>query len=384
MLSGINLTLKIGPKEPKSAPANLINSLQTVEVINRDDGPDGFTLSFSVGRTGVADLNHYPLVKDQLIAPFNRVIIMVSLESISYVLLDGAITFLEFIPSSDPGKSILKVTGEDISVLMDRKDKSVPHHQQSDMDIAKNIIKTYENLGLQASITNDSGDNDSVNMEVPSEDDIIPFQQKTDRKFLEHLAKKYNFVFYIEPTKNPGTTKAHWGPLDLSGRSMQKTLTFNMGPFTNVVQPLNFQHSPLRPTLFRGSIQDRRTNEIISINTDKGKVKPLAEKESWEGTNFKNYARVKQFRNKGSLTAQESMTNAQAETDKSMYSISASGELETLRYGDILRARKLVNIRGVGLDYDGTYYVKKVTHLIKRGDYRQNFEIKREGLGARR
>ena len=48
----------------------------------------------------------------------------------------------------------------------------------------------------------------------------------------------------------------------------------------------------------------------------------------------------------------------------------------------MLRARKLVNLRGAGLSYDGTYYVKRVTHTIMRGDYQQSFSVSREGTGA--
>jgi len=36
-------------------------------------------------------------------------------------------------------------------------------------------------------------------------------------------------------------------------------------------------------------------------------------------------------------------------------------------------------VRGVGLTYDGLYYVKSVTHTIGRDSYRQKFTITREG-----
>jgi hypothetical protein len=58
------------------------------------------------------------------------------------------------------------------------------------------------------------------------------------------------------------------------------------------------------------------------------------------------------------------------------------GEIDTLRYGNVLRARKLVGIADVGKSYDGNYYVKKVTHSITVGDYQQKFELSREGTGA--
>lgn len=63
--------------------------------------------------------------------------------------------------------------------------------------------------------------------------------------------------------------------------------------------------------------------------------------------------------------------------------ISANGSLDVLRYGQILRARMLVGVRGAGLAYDGLYYVNSVTHSIKRGEYKQNFTLSRDGLISR-
>ena len=58
----------------------------------------------------------------------------------------------------------------------------------------------------------------------------------------------------------------------------------------------------------------------------------------------------------------------------------ASGSLNVPRYGRMLRARMLVGVRGAGLAYDGLYYVDSVTHSIKRGEYKQNFQLSRDGL----
>jgi hypothetical protein len=60
--------------------------------------------------------------------------------------------------------------------------------------------------------------------------------------------------------------------------------------------------------------------------------------------------------------------------------ITASGQLDVLRYGQPLKARQLVGVRGSGTGYDGLYYVTSVTHNIKRGEYKQSFSLAREGL----
>jgi hypothetical protein len=46
----------------------------------------------------------------------------------------------------------------------------------------------------------------------------------------------------------------------------------------------------------------------------------------------------------------------------------------------VLKARKLVGVRGAGAAFDGLYYVKSVTHNIKRGEYKQSFTLSRNGL----
>jgi len=62
--------------------------------------------------------------------------------------------------------------------------------------------------------------------------------------------------------------------------------------------------------------------------------------------------------------------------------VSGSGQLDVLRYGQIFKARQLAAVRGAGDYYDGKYYVKSVTHNIKRGEYKQSFTLSRGGTGS--
>ena len=53
-----------------------------------------------------------------------------------------------------------------------------------------------------------------------------------------------------------------------------------------------------------------------------------------------------------------------------------------MRYGRVFKARQLCGVRGAGAMYDGLYYVKSVTHNIKRGEYKQSFQLARGGTGS--
>ena len=86
---------------------------------------------------------------------------------------------------------------------------------------------------------------------------------------------------------------------------------------------------------------------------------------------------------RSALSAMQAYAYAQAMTDASMDAVvTATGTLDALSYGDILQARGLVGVRGAGYTYDGMYYVKKVTHTIQKGTYKQNFTLAREGVGS--
>jgi hypothetical protein len=51
-----------------------------------------------------------------------------------------------------------------------------------------------------------------------------------------------------------------------------------------------------------------------------------------------------------------------------------------LRYGGVLKARQLVGVRGAGPAFDGLHYVESVTHRLSRGEYKQDFTLKRNAL----
>jgi hypothetical protein len=83
------------------------------------------------------------------------------------------------------------------------------------------------------------------------------------------------------------------------------------------------------------------------------------------------------------MTYAQAMARAQAVTDASVDNVvTASGDLDALRYGGLLKPRGIVGLRGAGFQNDGFYYVKSVTHKIGKGQYKQSFNLTREGTGA--
>ena len=125
-LLGTRLTLWLGMTVAAPAPALIVEALTEVEVSLSDEGRDGFRLTFSVGRSGVLALDYF-IVANPLLKPFNRVILQIWQGVIPQVLIDGFITKSQLNPSEEPGASTLTITGEDVRVLMDLHEVSLPY-----------------------------------------------------------------------------------------------------------------------------------------------------------------------------------------------------------------------------------------------------------------
>jgi hypothetical protein len=69
-----------------------------------------------------------------------------------------------------------------------------------------------------------------------------------------------------------------------------------------------------------------------------------------------------------------------AKSSKWSDAVSGTGSLDVLRYGRVLRAGRLVGVRGAGPAFDGLHYVTSVTHKIERGQFKQDFTLTRNGL----
>jgi hypothetical protein len=373
MLLGVNLTLLIGPTVPVPATPDIAEALQSVSVTQNDEGRSGFQLVLQIGRAGPTDLLDYALLLNPLLRPFNRVILMVLFNAMPKVLIDGLITNQQFSPGNAPGTATLTLTGEDVSIAMDMTRKRAEWPAMSEMVIANLIIGTYAQYGLIPMVMPPP----SIDQPLPIE--RTPVQQGTDLEYLKTMAQRFGFVFYIEPGPAPGVNTAYWGPPKRAGLP-QRALTVSQGPETNV-DNINFTYNGMAPTIIDDVVQDRLTNTSLPVMTFVSLRPPLA---AMPALPFQlPNVRTSLLEQSPGLSIVEAYARAQGVTDKSVDSVvTAQGELDALRYGDVLAPRGIVGLRGAGFTHDGFYYVKSVSHAISRGQFKQRFSLTREGTGA--
>jgi len=367
MLSGIHLTLMMGPVVAVPMPEEVTDSLKSIQVTSTAGRATGFQLTFTLSnRSPLQTL--FLLTGGTSLIPLLRVILVVTTNGTPDVLIDGVITNHQVTPSNTPGQSTLTVTGEDLTRVMDYIDFSgVPYPGMPPEARVALILAKYAMFGIIPLII------PAVLTDVPIPTEQIPRHQGTDLAYIRQLANDAGYVFYIEPGPAPGTNTAYWGP-EIKVGIPQSALNINMDAFTNV-ESLNFSFasdSRITPIVY---VQEPITKlpipipipDISLLNPPLGAIPPIP-------------TRFEPLDDTAKLSPVQAALFGLTKASKSTDAVSASGTLDVLRYGHILKARQLVGVRGAGAPFDGLYYVNSVTHNLKVGEYKQNFTLSRNGL----
>lgn len=390
----IKANLLLGASQPKPIPLDLTLAVREVQVIQGTECPSGFQISFAADRypDGKSQSKEYPLLTTGLLNPFNRAQITVSLNGVETVLMDGFITRQEINGSTAEGY-VITVTGEDVSIKMDLFEVSAEFENLKDSAIAAQVLGTYSSLA-KPKVSAPSGETAPQN--------FVPQQNSTDRYFLKMLAARNAFDFYIQPGPSRGSNTSYWGPRITSGTS-QKALTANMGETWNNLGRIHMSYDALAATVTYGSALDfsQQPAKLIPIaisgpSKTAGLAQSPALPSSASGlaanpTSFSQ--QLSTLATRGSLlwhpglSSDSSQNVGQAKTDRSLHRVvTVRGDMDAAVYGGVLVSPGLVDLRGVGTSFDGTYYVQQVTHQLVHNDgdwtYTQAFVLTREGVGA--
>jgi hypothetical protein len=366
MGSGLYLTMLAGPVVAVPPPKPLTDALTSAEVTISDTGTSGFQLTFTLA-------NSSPLQTLFLLAagapiPMLRVILIATTGVIPRVLMDGVITHHEITPNAMRGSSTLSITGEDLSAIMNQIDfTGLPFPGMSPDLRVLTILSKYAAFGIIPLVT------PMVAPDVPIPIEQIPTQQGTDLAYIRQLAREAGYVFYIDPGPVPGVSTAYWGPQIKIGLP-QPSLNVNMDTWTNV-ESLSFRYEPQSAVLPVVFVQEPTSKASIPIpipavnplNPPLGAVIPFP-------------TTVEYLEDTAKLSLPQALMIGLARATETGDVVTGEGTLDVVRYGGILNARQLVGVRGAGLGFDGLHYVQQTRHQLKRGEYKQSFTLKRNGI----
>jgi hypothetical protein len=310
------------------------------------------------------------------VMPGTRVVITALMGLSPEVLLDGVVQSLSLQPGGGPGNpDMVTMQGEDLTVLMDQTHVS---RERLGPTLETQVLETlapYLRHGI-------------VPMVIPArtQDVFSPLRQVnlqhgTDYQFLTRLGQRCGHVVRLLRGPAPTTSRLYWGPPSLlrtMGMALPlPALSVNMGPATNVTG-LTFSFNGAAAAEMAGAVL--RSGTVTATPSDKAPLSLVSAYRALAGQIRKGYAEEISM----SRHASQARARAQALADASVEEVvDATGSVDVLRYGALLKPWGIVGLRGAGLTFDGEYQVGDLGYEIGEGSFQQTFNLTRSGLGAR-
>jgi len=349
-----------------AASADVLNAVKQIEMEDHAAKADMLRLHMAVAVK--EDGSGWTLLDDALFTRLANLRLSVTVGSGSAIpLISAYVIEVDTVFSADPGGSELVVTAMDPTVLMhlDEKVKAWPNMMDSDVASA---IFSDANYRFTPVVESTKWSR--------HEDDHTLIQRGTDIQFLHQIAARNGYECFVE-MNDAGEIEGHFHPPKHDGQP-QGTLTVNMGAATNV-NKFRARFDMLGATTAKASTLDPE---------DKSAQKGQAE-ETTQADGMGGEPAVPADRPRKVLLSQLGMAQAgevqrftQAIVDRSSWSIVAEGEVNTLAYGGVVKAKQPVMVRGVGRQFSGRYYVERVLHTIASdGSYVQKFTLRRNAVG---
>lgn len=366
MASPLYLTLLAGPVVAVPVPKPVIDALTSVEVTESATGRSGFQLTFTLGNNSM--LQTLFLLSAQVPIPVLRVVLVATFAGLPQVIMDGVIQHHEVIPDAATGSAKLVVSGQDLSALMDLVEfNGLPFPGMSADLRVLTILAKYAAFGIVPEVV-------PVPVpDIPVPIQRIPRQDGTDLAYIQQLAREVGYVFYVAPGPLPGISQAYWGPQVRIGIP-QPALNVNLDAWTNV-ESLNFRFQPQNSEAPIVWIQDQFSGTTLPLL-----IPPVTPFNPPLGLDVPSPQKFPQLKDTAKLSPGLAIMRGFARAVQSADVVSGDGSLDVLRYGQPLRARSLVGVRGAGPAFDGMHFVDSATHKIKPGEYKQSFVLKRNAL----
>lgn len=348
-------TLSINDEEQ----SDLVANVSEIEVEEHVDSADVFRVRISLA---LQDDGTWSYADDARFAVWNQLKIVGGYPEDNATLVDGYITHIKISLSATGGEdSYLELTGMDASALMDLEEKQVAWVNKKDSDIAQQIFSSY---GLSWEVEDTQAQREERVATV--------LQSESDIRFLRRLASRAGFECYVQ-----GQRGYFRGP-NLSDPP-QKALAIQFGAETNLAS-LSVDVDGTPPT----SLAIRRIDPMEKQEQREQLADLPRRKLGRQSLKTLRSSRPDGFRLlKGRPAAGSAEMRAQLRSgyDAAGQFIKLAGEVDARAYRAVLRAKRLVTVKGAGATYSGLYYVRRVRHHFTVEGYTQSFEAYRNGTG---
>lgn len=304
----------------------------------------------------------WPYLEDENMQVWNRVTVYAAFPKQTEVVFDGYISHVDFSTQPESESMTVQIRGVDASYHMNQEEKTRIWRGKTYETIAEEIFTEYLFTPFIG--------------ETPPEVDppLQVAQRCTDHRFMRDLARRRGYEFYVMGAN------AYFRPPQLDG-SPQKLIAVNFGDQTNCTQ-IQFAADGTAPTQAQVSYFDAMEGVAASETKDDSELPLLGTTplSSLRGSVLMPQSTAL-ARGLGIHSPSQAAGYAAGILRRNGWWVTARGSLNGLRYGAVLRSRKTVTVKGAGAQYNGNYYVRKVTHRLAQRTYDMQFELQRNAVG---
>lgn len=297
---------------------------------------------------------------DDRFAIWRRVTVEAGYPDATETIIDGYVTQIELFLSGQK-EPYLEISGMDATALMDLEDKQAAWPDKRDHEIAQEIFDGY---GLSYEVE------DTIALHAEAASTVL--QAETDIRFLRRLAARNGFECHVK-----GATGSFRSPNLVD--PPQRMLVLASGTEANLVDlHVRVDGRPATAPEIR-RIDPAGKQEEIKRLADTPRRKLGRSTLATLRSNLPHGRQLLRYHVPASPTEMESRLRGAYEPASQF--VNVQGEIDSRAYQAVLRAGRLVTVKGAGESYSGLYYVSRVRHAFTADGYTQNFRAHRNGLG---
>lgn len=305
----------------------------------------------------------FPMLLDERIGAGSELSVIAPLDGTNNCLVKGPVTGQQVHLEHGGACSFVEVSGCDTSIAMDRETKTLVWSEVTDSDAVNTIFAQY---GYTPDVeTTLAGHFETKHTLV---------QRDTDLRFVQRLARRNGFLFWITSDEQ-GIETAHFKRAPLEGDTAAD-LIINLEK--NNLEVVDITWDVERPT----SVVAGQLNLNDKLDID-GAVaaSPLttlgAKALNAIAVDTRSIHLVAPVDDAGDLQGR-----GEGALIEAGWFMRATCKTTVNALNAMLRAQTVINLRGAGSRFSGKYFVSGVRHTINAAEHRMEVELSRNGWGA--
>ena len=345
-------------------PPFVANALAEIEVETTVDGPAMFRLHFDLSRNIWGEFD--ALVFD-IFRPLVPIRISLSFGlGLPLTLINGFVRDVQVNVGPEPGTSRMEVVGADaLGTIMGHVQVPFTWPNMPDNAIVSAIFGKYGIIPLAAPTP-----------PLRTILDTTTTQQERDNAFIQQIASRYGYQLYVQPDPFAGFDVGHFHPPITLGPP-QGVLSIDFGALSNL-RSFQLNNQMLKPTTVVTAYTEPNTRAPIPVIVPAAAEAPMG----LEPSLFRVLPPpIEVDAPDDSASPAEKVVRAIARVTAAARTVSASGEVDGLKFSRPLLPGLPVLVRGAGRQHSGLYLVTSVSHRISRDAYKQNFQAMRNAVG---